>query len=191
MYINYFQREMFGNHNTDPVKTTSANANNTDPVETTSANANNTYPVDPCDIDVADMIGEPLTIDDCKKYSNKDYKKLRDDYLGKITEIIENDKSDKTLSCLKNKITENNKESEAKIKEYEETINEELKDVTADQQKIIENRQKMTDLQSNIVATEQRLSDSGKNNYRNKVKLIVFIVSIIVFIIIELILIIV
>ena len=71
---------------------------------------------------------------------------------------------------------------------YEDEINEELKDVTADQQKIIENRQKMADLQSNIVATEQRLSDSEKNNYRNKVKLIIFIVAIIVFIIIELIL---
>lgn len=178
MYINYFQREMFDNHNTVPI-------------ETTSANANNTEPVDPCNIDVADMIGVPLTIDDCKKYSEIDYKELRDAYWENITNIIQKDNSGETLTCLTQQLEKNYEESEQKIKEYEDEINSQLKDVTAEQQKIIENRQKMKDLQSNIVATEQRLSDSEKNNYRNKVKLIIFIVAIIVFIIIELILIIV
>ena len=74
---------------------------------------------------------------------------------------------------------------------YNTEIDDELKGVTHEQKTLIENKKKMEELHTNIVASEQRLSDSKKNNYRNKVKLIIFIVAIIVFVLIELILIIV
>ena len=143
-----------------------------------------TDPVLPdCNIDFA-----PLTIDSCDKYSNEEYKKMRDDYWKAVVA-----KAD-TINCIQllvDKIKDNNVSSQAQIKKYNADIDTELVDVTAEQKKIIDNKQKMEELESNIVYSEQRLSDSNKNNYRNKIKLIIFIVVILVFVLIQLILIIV
>ena len=79
MYINYFKKEMFE----DSVPTTSVNT---------------------CNIDVSDMIGEPLTVDDCNKYSNQDYKTLRDEYWEKIQATIDGGSD---LECLKETIKDN------------------------------------------------------------------------------------
>jgi len=143
-----------------------------------------TDPVLPdCNIDFA-----PLTIDSCDKYSNEEYKKMRDDYWKAVVA-----KAD-TINCIQllvDKIKDNNVSSQTQIKKYNADIDTELVDVTAEQKKIIDNKQKMEELESNIVYSEQRLSDSNKNNYRNKIKLIIFIVVILVFVLIQLILIIV
>ena len=136
-----------------------------------------------CNIDF-----DPLTIDSCDKYSNEEYKKMRDDYWKAVVA-----KAD-TINCIQllvDKIKDNNVSSQAQIKKYNADIDTELVDVTAEQKKIIDNKQKMEELESNIVYSEQRLSDSNKNNYRNKIKLIIFIVVILVFVLIQLILIIV
>ena len=145
-----------------------------------------TDPVLPdCNIDFA-----PLTIDSCDKYSNEEYKKMRDDYWKAVVTTKELD-SDYCIQSLVDKIKENNTTSQIQIDKYNADIDTELVDVTAEQKKIIDNKQKMEELESNIVYSEQRLSDSNKNNYRNKIKLIIFIVVILVFVLIQLILIIV
>ena len=114
------------------------------------------------------IVFDPEPIGSCANYSNTEYTKMREDYWAKIE-----DKYDDSAcqADIIQKIKDNNKES------------------LAMQKTLIENKKKMEELQTNIVASEQRLSDSKKNNYRNKVKLIIFIVAIIVFVLIELILI--
>jgi hypothetical protein len=131
-----------------------------------------------------------LKIEDCVKYSDEDYRELRTKYLTALEDKI---KANPDCSVtLNDKLEENIAESEKDQLEYETKLDEEYEFYTEQQlEKIKNNKQKMKDLQINIVASEQRLSDSKGNNYRNKVKLIIFIVAIIVFVLIELILIIV
>jgi hypothetical protein len=130
----------------------------------------------------------PSTIDSCGKYSNEEYKTMRDDYWKAVVDAsLDTD----CVNKLVVKIQQNNELSQTQIKKYNTDIDTELLDVTAEQKKIIDNKQKMDDLESNIVYSKQRLSDSNKNNYRNNIKLIIFIVVILVFVLIELILIIV
>lgn len=134
---------------------------------------------------------KPLDIEDCANYSDQDYTEMRDKYLEALnnaySDALDNDKP----NCLI-KLKENIKESLDEQKSYEAKIDNEYNFYTEKElEKIKNNKQKMNDLQTNIIASEQRLSDSKKNNYRNKIKLIIFIIAIIVFILIEFILIIV
>ena len=132
------------------------------------------------------IVFNPDPIGSCGNYSNKEYTDLRNDYWAKIKDKY----ADSACQAdIIQKIKTNNKKSLAIQENYNNEIDDELKDVTHEQKTLIENKKKMEELQTNIISSEQRLSDSKKNNYRNKVKLIIFIVAIIVFVLIELILI--
>jgi hypothetical protein len=135
------------------------------------------------------IVFNPEPIGSCGNYSNKEYTDMRNDYWEAIKTKYNSDT--KCKAELITKIKTNNIKSLAIQDEYNTEIDDELEGVTHEQKTLIENKKKMEELQTNIVASEQRLSDSKKNNYRNKVKLIIFIVAIIVFVLIELILIIV
>jgi len=135
-----------------------------------------------CDIDF-----NPDPIGSCANYSNTEYTTLRNDYWGEI------EKKYADSACkeeLIQKIKANNEASLKIQEEYNNLIDTELEGVTDEQKRLILNKKKMEDLQTNIIASEQRLSDGKKHNYRNRVKLIIFIIAIIVFVLIELILII-
>jgi hypothetical protein len=143
-------------------------------------NKENFYSDDDCKVE---FDFKPLEIKDCANYSNDDYKSLRTKYL----EALDKNNTD----CI-NKLKYNIEQSKQDQNKYNERIDEVYKYYTEKQlEKIKNNKQQMEDLQTNIIASEQRLSDSKKNNYRNKIKLIIFIVAIMVFVLIELILIIV
>jgi hypothetical protein len=143
-------------------------------------NKENFYSADDCTVDFG---FKPLDIKDCANYSDQDYSNMRKAYL----DALDNDKQ----ACI-NKLKYNIEQSKQDQNKYNERIDEVYKYYTEKQlEKIKNNKQQMEDLQTNIIASEQRLSDSKKNNYRNKIKLIIFIVAIIVFVLIELILIIV
>ena len=138
--------------------------------------------------DECKIVFDPEPIGSCGNYSNKEYTQMREDYWAKI----EDKYADSACQAdIIQKIKDNNAESLAMQENYNTEIDDELKGVTHEQKTLIEKKKKMEELHTNIVASEQRLSDSKKNNYRNKVKLIIFIVAIIVFVLIELILIIV
>ena len=132
----------------------------------------------------------PEPIGSCANYSNTEYKAMRDNYWTAIKTTY--DRSDKICKeKLKKKIEDNISTSKTEQSTYNTKIDNELIDVTHEQKILIENKKKMEELQTNIIASEQRLSDGKKHNYRNRVKLIIFIIAIIVFVLIELILIIV
>jgi hypothetical protein len=133
----------------------------------------------------------PAPIGSCEQYSNEEYKKMREDYWKAVVASEKLEESNCDEDDLVAKIQGNNDLSQTQLNKYNTDIDAELEDVTAEQKKIIDNKQKMDELESNIVYSKQRLSDSNKNNYRNKIKLIIFIVVILVFVLIELILIIV
>ena len=138
-----------------------------------------------CNIDF-----DPDPIGSCAKYSNEEYTEMRKEYWKSIeTKYKNSDTSDDCKTELKKKIEDNIKQSSNDAERYNNEINKELEHVTDDQLMLIKNKKKMEELQTNIIASEQRLSDSKKHNYRNKVKLIIFIIAIIVFVLIELILI--
>ena len=140
--------------------------------------------------DECKIVFDPEPIGSCANYSNKEYKDMRDKYWLAISKKYKTSNK-KCKEELIDQININNEKSLAIQENYNNEIDEELKGVTHEQKTLIENKKKMEELQTNIVASKQRLSDSKKNNYRNKVKLIIFIVAIIVFVLIELILIIV
>jgi hypothetical protein len=140
--------------------------------------------------DECNIVFNPEPIGSCANYSNKEYTQMRNDYWEAIYNIYIKGTEVCKEELIK-KININNAESLRIQDNYNNEIDNELKDVTHEQKTLIENKKKMEELHTNIVASEQRLSDSKKNNYRNKVKLIIFIVAIIVFVLIELILIIV
>ena len=132
----------------------------------------------------------PAPIGSCANYSNTGYKELRDKYWEATSEKYKDASADCKEELIE-KIKTNNNKSLAKQEEYNSEIDKELTNVTDEQRILIENKKKMEELQTNIIASEQRLADGKKHNYRNKIKLIIFIVAIIVFVLIELILIIV
>ena len=131
-----------------------------------------------------------LNIEDCANYSDQDYTEMRKAYLTALETTI--NKKSTCMIQLTTELQKNIDTSKAEQKSYQAKIDNEYKLYTEKElEKIKNNKQKMNDLQTNIIASEQRLSDSKKNNYRNKIKLIIFIVAITVFVLIELILIIV
>ena len=148
-------------------------------------NKENFYNADNCKVE---FDFKPLGIKDCAKYSDEEYTDMRNKYM--VALVAANTTPNKA-DCFK-KLKENIAESKKDQIDYENKIDEIYSFYTETHlEKIKNNKQKMEDLQTNIVASEQRLKDSKGNNYRNKVKLIIFIVAIIVFVLIELILIIV
>jgi hypothetical protein len=139
-----------------------------------------------CDVDF--NLDKKLGINECANYTDEEYTDMRNKYMGAL---VAANKAPNEAVCLK-KLKDNINTSRDEQTKYNEKIDEIYSFYTETHlEKIKNNKQKMEDLRKNIVGSEQRLKDSKGNNYRNKVKLIIFIVAIIVFVLIELILIIV
>ena len=139
---------------------------------------------------------KPVTTNECKKYSDQNYSKLRSDYLEAILAKFDEAPSEQNggnKKCLIKLLFDNIDTSQTELKKHQEEEEEEEADTEFDALNNIigENDEKkiIDEIEDNVALGKQRIKENDDLIRINNIKYYVSIVGIIVLLIIELILI--